>query len=307
MKLYKSISTLLFSIAVTFSYSQYFPFPTNHATWINIGKSYTLNQWNVPIWQTDWIDRYCSSGIDTIIGTTTYKQINSCTTNSSSYHGALRYETGKVFFIPKDSVNEYLLYDFTVNIGDSVNVIQSTIGGTPYYTTMYIHITDIDTIVVDGTERRRINGSNQYNQWIEGIGSSAGLFMNFEDNISNYMIELNCLSVNNTTIYDQGPLQVGTTGSCDLSLDIPSFPKTPDLKIHPNPVTGSNIFITGIENNELVDLSIFNLNGQNILNAANVSPSLNKIDVGGLESGIYLIQIISDSYYSTQKVIICRD
>ena len=308
MKPNQLILSIVFFLFTFFSYSQNYPFPTSNSIWTNIGSSYTLDEWNMPIWQTNWIDRYCSNGSDTVINTITYRKIDLCTVSNSFYHGALRYNVGAVYFVPKDSLNEYLLYDFSVSVGDTVNVIQNICDGwssacanTPNYSIMSIPINDIDTIIVNGTQRRRINQSAGINQWIEGIGSTAGLFLYLEENVSNYSYGLRCASENDTTVYDYLPLVSGLPGHCDLSLSIDQVIDSPSFTIYPNPVNGGTILIEGGENDD-IDINIFNSNGIEVLNIPYLNS--NTVDVTHLTPGVYVVRIISDRSYSIQKLLI---
>jgi hypothetical protein len=305
MNFHSILFALFISLFSTFSYSQYFPFPTDDATWINVQKDLTFGPNGFPLWNISQVDRYCANGVDTIIDLQVYKKIDLCYATSSSYHGALRYDTGRVFFVPKDSINEFLLYDFTVSIGDTINVIQSADMTTPYYTTMDIPILDIDTITVNGTPRRRINGTSApFNTWIEGIGSNAGLFMFFEQNVSNYEFGLNCASVNDTTVYDTYPLTVGTPGSCNLALSLPELEDPEVWNLFPNPVTDRTISVNLFDATALYDIKIFNAQGQELIKFTHLEKGENVVSLEGLESGAYYIHLLSEKLQSVKRLVI---
>lgn len=287
------------------SYSQYFPFPTDNAVWTNVERTLTFGQNGLPLWNISIVERFCANGIDTIIGPQVYKKINACSETSSNYHGALRYDIGKVFFVPKDSLNEFLLYDFSVNVGDTVNVIQRTHLWYPYYNTVDTYITGIDTIIVNGTPRRRIFGSGgSFNTWVEGIGSNAGLFLFFEENVSNYVFNLNCTSVNDTTVYDEFPLDVGLLGSCDLSVVIPEIDHNETWNLSPNPVIDGTIRINTTDIAELFDVKIYNTNGQELIHYTNLGNGENKINLEGLDTGMYYVHLISEKFHSIKQLVI---
>lgn len=78
----------------------------------------------IPFGQIGWpyqlmeVTNFCVDGSDTIIASNTYKKVIECP--EQVYHGAYRSENRKVYFVPKDSTNQYLLYDFSVEVGDTI-------------------------------------------------------------------------------------------------------------------------------------------------------------------------------------------
>ena len=128
---------------------------------------------------------------DTIINDLVYQKlvghlaISSPTPNV--YIGALRFAEDKKVFVYYDN-NEYLLYDFNVQIGDTLNIF----GGIEYYIdnkTLPHIVVNIDTlddgrikIISDAIIQEEINGiiheEKRQKIWIEGIGSLDGIVYN---------------------------------------------------------------------------------------------------------------------------------
>lgn len=299
-----SKSHILIAFAVLFlgnlCVAQNHPFPLDNARWVNKHRSYYLGQDGLPVYTTSWIDKYCASGNDTTINSVAYKQLDFCSTIPATYHGALRYDSGQVYFVPKDSLNESLLYDFTLNTGDLTNVIlQDNSGSNPNYYMYPVTIGQIDTIIVNGTPRRRLNAENF--DWIEGIGCISGLFMEPWINVSNYTRELICMSVNDTTHYlTQYPLEIGQVGACELTLNIEDNSQNYiDLKVAPNPTSGKII----IKKNEGVKITEVNL--ANTLGALvkRYSGDIEEIEIIG-DAGVYFLEIItSEGSKSVVKVL----
>lgn len=228
----------LLSLTLGTLYAQYHPFPIENSTWVNRERTFYLDQNNFPVYTTTWNDKYCTRRDDTTINTLPYSPLYFCTPAASVYHGALRYFYGQLFFIPKDSAREFLVYDFTKEAGDSVEVmIKSGTGFTPHYYSSMVYINSVDTVIVNGTPRRRLY--TQGYEWIEGIGCTSGLFMEPWFNISNYIRELICMSHDDTTHFDGIPLTFGASGSCDLSLSS-SEQVSEELmvEVFPNPSSG---------------------------------------------------------------------
>ena len=95
---------------------EYLYLPDTNSKWIN---TYSIFEWNpYPHFViTDFV-HYCTPEIDTTINGFSYFKIDTC---NGGYKGAIRNDQGKVWFIPKDSSSEFLLYDFTVGPGDTIS------------------------------------------------------------------------------------------------------------------------------------------------------------------------------------------
>src|ERR1700749_3933875 len=113
------ISSLFF---IHNSFAQpYQPFPDSNAVW-------TIGVYDVfGTFYSNYTYRMASANTDTTISSINYKKIFYFDSSGISlYKGALRQATTrKVFFVPKDSLNENLLYDFSANIGDTVKNVYS--------------------------------------------------------------------------------------------------------------------------------------------------------------------------------------
>lgn len=169
--------------------SQTFPIPAEDSEW---------NEADVDLESimSNHIATRFASGRDTIIDsvgyTTLYRtwsanffqdgpcqfQYTSGPFQSNSYLGAVRTnEEQQVRFIPVDDTLSYLIYDFSLSIGDTINWIR------PHnYEEFTAYITEIDSLLIESTYRKRIHlevYNNLPDQWIEGIGSAFGFFSTF--------------------------------------------------------------------------------------------------------------------------------
>jgi len=171
----------------------YYAFPDSNAVWrVDWGTSTCLS-FTLP----DAQYQYVITG-DTVIGPETYQKIERsgiCTLccmppltvahPDNRYMGALRQDTllRHVYYLPSDSTTEYLLYDFSLSLGDTVKgyLSDATFSGC-------IAIVDsIDSVLIDGSYRRRIMtsgcGAASIIIFIEGIGSTYGLLEPFFTNM----------------------------------------------------------------------------------------------------------------------------
>ncbi len=127
---------------------------------------------------------------DTLIGNVTYKKLLRKLSSQTEYwQGCLEYcpcglireeSSGKVFFKPDNQNEEYLLYDFSMNINDTAVMYWCQNPNSE----IHIRIDSIATKYFAGFERRvfYVSSKDMYgddwrwlNTWVEGIGAMEGL------------------------------------------------------------------------------------------------------------------------------------
>jgi hypothetical protein len=117
---------------------------------------------------------------DIIINDKSYKQIYSCTDKLHQnvvYKGLMREEDQKVYFFPVGKEKEYLIYDFSLKEGMSIDY-EDYICSLPW--TIPLYVKSVDFIEINGEMKKRIQfGDPNYDwildTWIEGIGSMNGI------------------------------------------------------------------------------------------------------------------------------------
>ena len=188
---------VLFQFTLSFAQKEYeyVPFPTSDAIWSEVYSFRDDINWQPAVYE-----RFTINGEDTIINAISYKKIymflnTEFNKNTASYVGALREDDRKRIWLKMDTplhfskpglfndAEEILLYDFSVNEGDTIK---------SEYLNFYVGdaavVGKIDTIQIGNTYRKKIKirGSEhypvdwpitgEYQEWIEGIGSPNGLF-----------------------------------------------------------------------------------------------------------------------------------
>ena len=279
---------LLFTIAFGFFFvyvgaQPFIDFPNSGAIWVNTEYTYTFNPPN-PIPSSDLtdVDYYCTTGLDTMIQSNTYTQIFYC---GDAYKGALRQDNGVVYFVPRDSLDEYLLYDFGAQVNQT---LQNVYVGNHYDETFMLQdftVQQIGTEMIGGVSRRVVY-ADQF-RWIEGIGCETGLFMEPWTNVSLYANRLECMSVNGTSLFP-----VEGNGDCSLTVDVALVDET-SFSIYPNPSSGNTTLQFGSIQSQ-VTVSIINSLGQQIetfvaLNTDRVEFNLNET------SCIYTIEVTTEN------------
>lgn len=220
---------------------------------------------------------------------------------NSIYFGGIREDNKQVFFIPKDSLNEYLIYDFSKNIGDTImypyhNFAVSVLNY-GWGSQDYLVISDIDSIqVYNGTFRKRyyfflldsLQAIDSY--WIEGIGNNHGLLWPitiFPTNGENN--KLVCLHYNKLLIYYN---TVFSNCYPDFQ-QINYIHQENIITVFPNPCT-NKINIKLYYDIAPYKICIYNIYGE-VVYTTNINQSkLFSIDTREFSKGQYVLNVFGD-------------
>jgi hypothetical protein len=286
----KLLYLFLFSIIVQSSQAQYQPLPMQNAEWYQYGGIALLSCPTCTL--VDY--KYYTDG-DTLINAQTYVKIKKLEVPSvndvsiyPAYTGAIRQDTlnKRIYVVLTDSTTEHILYDFSLQVGDTNNSVLHTLASDCLgYNTETLYL--IDTIQVNGNDHRvfHFQGSCTANgvNYIEGIGSDFGLlFPNLMDMEESH---LNCLKINNQPYYPY------SNANCTLptTISVNNLDLLLDIRIFPNPASES-LSISFPENSLKTEGRLFDYAGKEVLRF-NLSGGDNYLDVSKLESGIYIVKI----------------
>lgn len=273
----KYFYTLLLSIFSLYSSTAQtaITFPDSNAVWVTGTYHYD----GVDVYQIYTI-AYCMGKEDTTIGSYTYSKINYC---GGSYKGATRTQDHKVYYIPKDSTEDYLLYDFSVEEGAQIIDLYVE-RGDPYIFHDPITIDHVSEIMIDGVAHKEITFGGA--RWIEGIGNSYGLFASIETQHSEYYTKLDCMSRNDSTLYPNFSLQ-----GCNLTLSTDQTQKAQTLLLFPNP-TQHRVTLQWEESWTDVTIQVFNASGTSLEpRISHSSTAQAEIDLSGYPEGMYNIVV----------------
>jgi hypothetical protein len=274
----------------------YYPFPESNAQW-NI--HYTLLGY--PGFEE--IYSILISG-DTLINGLLYHKLqvpyiqvlgNLKTTEIvTGYNGAIRQDTlnRKVFIIPPADITEQLLYDFTLQVGDTVKGYIENIAG------IKDAVESVDSVLVGINYHKRWKINSYYKiYFIEGIGSTYGLIeYSPGHSVDAPDIFITCFLQNGITTYPD------TVNSCKLISTItPIDIESDQIKIYPNPSNGlltiefdKSLNVKEIRLTDLLGKSIFQEQTRN----------MTKIKIDNLQSGTYIVTLIDKDDKMTKKKII---
>ena len=242
---------------------------------------------------------------DTLINSQTYHKLTTpfvqsfssgtCGGIPTGYKGAIRQDTAgkKVFYISPTDTTEQLLYDFTMQVGDTVRGYIESFAFPPDI------VQSIDSVLVGSTYRKRWNINNCYNiQFIEGIGSTYGLFERSPGCITDHEdYSLTCFHQNGQTLYPD------TTTNCQLITSINSIDNySNQFKVFPNPSNGS--FTIDFDNADIKEIKLTDLLGKIILQQMTNMQTQIKID--NLQGRTYILNIIDrENRTINRKIINC--
>ena len=283
---------LVFLIATFFTFStglksqNYVPFPTEKVHW-NVLYIGTCEE-RPP---DTTILRYTIHG-DTTINNITYRKL--CLESGDTMNPKIRgiggireankkiYYNGETVTFNTDS-KEYLLYDFTKQIGDTIK--HNPQG---YF---YSVVLDIDSVLIDGAYRKRYkiysHSFGEHTDYIiEGIGSVVnGLLGNISEvpTCGYHYWKFICFKENDNLLYLNPSFTDCQASNFLMSSNLPM--RDSQIKIYPNPVTNELQIEMHTDKDRI--LKIINMDGRSILEKhlsdmrsvvkLNVSPGLYQV------------------------------
>lgn len=272
-----------------------------NSKWVNGYYELERPRPDAPIWPVlKRTGKYCTSKKDTVLNGVTYIQLVNCNTIPNSYRGGLRVDFKRWYFYDKDSINEMLLYDFGLSIGD-------TLKEPFYFEQLYLladsiqYVTRIDTQNYFGTDRRvlHFDGGNDSWSWIEGIGNPLGMLWDPFNNISAYVIKLECFSKNDSVNFGFG--LGGSSTDCNLSFSLNENVFKKPIEIYPNPSNGSFTFLVNTFTGKGV-LSIYNSTGKKLYEYTILQAETN-VSLA-LKPGAYILKYKGDDTYVSSPLVI---
>ncbi len=316
MKKLLLVLTTIISLAAKSQTSVYHPFPDSAIVWRQDG--YTQGNCccsgNFCL-KYDYLNYFING--DTLIGAFNYNKIYmtgnsleyvngpftcppSCTNGQNYYYnndysGCIRQDTTQrtIYFIHPGNTQETLLYDFNLNVGDTLSPVWTLNWGLNY-------VTAIDSILIGGNYHRRFQLSCSSFPGevsiIEGIGSTLGLLSPLFSNMNVSMIYnmLLCVTVNGIPVYPD------TATACNLASQLNDVSDNSHCTIAPNPFTEKlNISLSSYEPAEVTFYDIASRRIYQQVFTNTVSLNTEK-----LTNGIYFVEVHDiNGFYKKEKVV----
>jgi len=206
----------------------------------------------------------------------------------------LREQTDSGFvFALDDSLNEFMLCDFSLSIGDTfLSIANSSLWGQD---SLWKEVTVVDSVLVDSTWRKRlqlesIGASSCTEYWTEGVGSSFGP-QGVGGDCWHSSVSLFCYREK-----DAGLTSLYSPSGICTPVGIEEKPTIGDVKIWPNPARES-----------IQIQSPDGVKGVILISSTGSTwtlPVQNNLNISHLPSGLYLMQIETEKGMVQKKLMV---
>jgi hypothetical protein len=295
---------LLLTLPAISQTSVYHPFPDSNVVW-NVESS---SPCSVGVSDRFWMS-YIIQG-DTIIGANNYHKIflawmiehwTCFGLNFSSpgyYNGAIRQDTvaRSVYFVDRFDSTERILYDFNLNVGDTIRGYLMS-NGCPTDSI----IREVDSVFINGNYRKRWRVDLFYgpNYIIEGIGFTGGPFIPVCSWFEGGAV-LVCCTQDNVVLF-QDSLYTSTPDLCELLDAVKEDVTASNVSLIPNPMHSVAVLNTNIHSGKLL---IYDCYGKKVRESEIESENI-LLEREDLKDGIYFFQLTApNSFYTSGKFII---
>lgn len=221
-----------------------------------------------------------------------YFGLSTTSSNIDDYY-LYREIDGKIYYRAKDGLSEeYLIYDFNANIGDTLEIGEPTLN-------LSMIVVGIDSFELSsGAKRKRLKVESELGNypspeyWIEGIGSFIFPFNPERAMLaSNCETELSCYLFNSIVEF--------TIDDCQLTSTEEQLNEPINLTIFPNPVSGK-LKIETEEGVKIQSVELYNVKGIKLN-----SFQSELVDLNGHGPGVYFLKIRYKGYKElTRKIVV---
>jgi hypothetical protein len=250
-----------------------------------------VDRWSTSGWP-QYLGREYSSYImldaDTLINGSEYAQVFD---HQLTYIAAVRDVEGEVMVVPEGSDEEFLLYDFSLPVGvDTVLNVWLLDHGMEHG----VYMRSDGPIGEDG--RVVVQSLDGGYSWIEGVGCTAGLFMEPWINVSGYWLGLECMSISDSIHYPET-----IPGACVITTGM-SGPLVDQPFIHPVPANDILYVEQGIERPS--SYAVRTLDGR-VLISGIVAGRDGTIAIETLASGAYVLELTQQPWIRRTTFVKC--
>jgi hypothetical protein len=254
-------------------------------------------------------DKYFTAG-DTIVGANDYKVLDGYHYISRTF--LLREELldRKVYMniVSPSGNNEYLLYDFSMIVGDSIDM-KNPITPFPENAGYYRLDSIIPRPLADGDDYRHFylspalsnTISNTNAIWVEGAGSLSLINAPSGDPDINGAGSLSCSFKNSIPFYRN----LDSIASCEplIVLGLNEFnDQLSEVQVN-TLVTDKYCHLTNVQNARFID--VYDLNGRRLIDHSNNGKREVSLDFSNLKSGVYILVMNTNQFQKrTFKVIV---
>ncbi len=245
------------------------------------------NTWRGVTYGWGAFDFYLHCEGDSIVESVTYKKVYTAQTlDGDQYNiGLIREHLTDEKVYVWTGLGEHLLYDFSAEQGDVVMA-----WGVGYE--QEITITSTETIMVNGTERKKLNFQDSWGPayWIEGIGSNYGIMDAVLGQVADYSPVLTCFYEGGALVWDNAESTVECAGTLGLNEELNTR-----LTVWPNPADDVLNISIGNASTGTYQLKIVSSTGQQVRSEHVNLNGTKQIQLTDITSGLYLVTLHLDN------------
>jgi hypothetical protein len=199
----------------------------------------------------------------------------------------------KVYLYDSDNDGtEGLIYDFSLNTGDTLNYDY------PSWGAVEIEVISIESVQLVNGEERKIFYFDGIDPYIEGLGGvEQGLQFPLLGNLSGGAYNAGCISENGDVLWG-----APASSSCGLYLSTADKQHNTDISIYPNPVLNV-LTIEVLDNYEKYRIAIIDLQGRELFSQVAIG-FRQEVDISEFPSGVYLLVVSNGNGVSIQKKLV---
>jgi len=240
---------------------------------------------------------------DSIYNGTQYQKIEAQQLSTfGESNGLIRVDQEQVYFIPKDSLSELLLYDFSLEQGDTFSIASYHQRFGQYEK---IVVMSIDSIQTSDDVQRKLFHFSDGNYWLEGIGALRGTvtYPWYFESLSGEC-NLSCYAYDSEDLYRDTFIVSGGFEdflySCEgLITSLEEVTNSFEMEVFPNPFD-TEINVTINTNEPIAALALYDVNAK-LIKAKN---NTNQIQLDKtLTSGVYFLSVTIGDYVFFEKLI----
>lgn len=290
-------------------HAQEYPFPQGSAVWKYLARPWDSGMQGVPYYVN-----YEMSG-DTVIDGKHYHFLSKhwgdyCEGDDDFPFDFIRTEGQKVFYLRGGTLEEVVLYDFGLEVGDFFYT--GDLCG--FHIPDSMEVTFLDSVMIDGNYRKCWHfGYGDQVKWIEGIGWAGGYgtmvapFYTDEILLDGIRYDLLCFTdngeeiISDTATYHPQPWEYTEIYyyTCNGVLDnLVDLQEEWSLDIFPNPFF-EDVSISFEEFEKIQQLNLYSVSGKWLRSL----PLQNTQDLSQLPPGVYFIQVMLDGKLVSRRIV----
>jgi len=261
-----------------------------------------------------------TTGDDTLVHSISYKKLYYNYDFSQCLFGFIREDTSqrKVFFQDVLDSPEVVLYNFSMQLGDSIFIDFKANNWDPYWPTGTYRLDSINSVTTFSGIRNayHLNCVTQFSDhtltWIEGIGNLGDLVYPYSVNFGGELFNmigcpgfphdfdqfLTCFEHADKVYFDSCAYQIAVDNWCfnvqdscnywNICGDVDELSRENEILIYPNPAKDYIEIITSLK---IEEANIFDAIGNTIFSIQPKNTQYKNFDVSMLECGIYFVEI----------------